>query len=104
MKRPKIRVNNHGNVDIRRRVPKLVRHFGKADYKNIRIRTVCDFVGSPYADALVGFEKVGGRSYPRFDGVVAPRQYECLIWGEIHRRQYLAAKRAATAKKSPMSA
>jgi len=94
-----IRVNQHGNVDIHRRVPKLVRHFGYNKYGSIRIRTVCNAVGSPYADALVGFTKVGRRSFPRFDGGVVPCQYEAPICLEINRRRQLALKRHASAKR-----
>lgn len=95
MIRKTIRLNRYGNVDIRRGVPKTLEHYGSDRTFPFKIRTICRKLRVPYADALIDFEKFGGRWFPRFDGVVVPCFFATDIDCELYKRSEKRERRMA---------
>jgi xeroderma pigmentosum group C-complementing protein len=59
-----------------------------------RLKAVCKKLVIDYADAMVGFDVKGGRSVPRFEGVVVCEEFESQVMKLYHELEQAATDRA----------
>jgi hypothetical protein len=79
-----IEANAYGGVDIRKGLPHGLTHIPKDLYGATAIRRLCDTLGCPHADALVGFDRRHvGVFHPILNGLVIPIEYRRAVTGRL---------------------
>lgn len=87
----KVPKNAHGNIDIWNdsHIPD-----GCVHLQYPRLAQVCKKLGVDYAGAMVGFERHGGLSVPKFNGVVVCEEHAQAIMHEYYKREKRLAENA----------
>ena len=89
----KFTVNEYGNIDIRKGMPKGSTHISKSEYGTVQVKKVCEKLGVAYAPALVGFDHRRGFWKPDIDGIVIWSRCRSKVMEEVARRQEQIDKR-----------